>query len=76
MLLSIAGYFYVSRKQGEKRAFWPISTAAWAVFAISHTLLIAGASTNAWYLTLLRVLGYLLMVSALLVLIARVKSKQ
>ena len=75
MLLSIAGYFYVSRKQGEKWAFWPVSIAAWAVFAISHTLLIAGVSTDAWYLTLLRVLGYLLMVSALSVLMARVKGK-
>jgi len=75
MLLSMAGYFYVSRKQGEKWAFWPVSMAAWAFFGISHTLLIAGVETDAWYLTLLRVLGYLSMLSALSVLIARVKCK-
>lgn len=74
-IISIAGYFYVSRKQGEKWVFWPISAVAWAMFGISHAMLIAGISTNEWYITLLRVLGYLLMVSALSMLMARRKCK-
>jgi len=75
MLLSIAGYFYVSRKQGEKWAFWPIFAAAWTMFGISHTLLLAGTSSDAWYIMPLRVLGYLLIVSALSVLMIGKKAK-
>jgi ABC-type Co2+ transport system permease subunit len=75
MAVSIGGYFIVSKKQGEKWAFWPIVAAAWAVFATSHTLLVAGTSTDEWYLTLLRVLGYVLMLVALSVLMVRRKGK-
>ena len=75
VLISIAGYFYISNKQGEKWAFWPISAAAWALFGTSHALLIAGISANVWYITLLRVLGYVLMVIALSILVLRTKGK-
>jgi hypothetical protein len=75
MLLSIAGYFVVSRKLGEKWAFWPVFAAAWTMFGISHSLLLAGTSSDAWYIMLLRVLGYLLIVSALLVLMIVKKAK-
>jgi len=74
-LLSIAGYFIVSRKLGEKWAFWPVFAAAWAIFGISHTLLLAGTSSDAWHIMLLRVLGYLLIVSALSVLMVGKKVK-
>lgn len=75
MLLSTAGYFVVSRKLGEKWAFWPVFAAAWAMFGISHTLLLAGTSSDAWYIMLLRVLGYMLIVGALLVLMLGKKAK-
>jgi hypothetical protein len=75
VLLSIAGYFVVSRKLGERWAFWPVFAAAWVMFGISHTLLLAGTSSDAWYIMLLRVLGYLLIVSALSVLMLRKKAK-
>jgi hypothetical protein len=75
MLLSIAGYFVVSRKLGEKWAFWPVFAAAWTMFGISHSLLLAGTSSDAWYIMLLRVLGYLLIVSALSVLMVVKKAK-
>ena len=74
-LLSIAGYFVLFRKLGEKWAFWPIFAAAWTMFGISHTLLLAGTSSDAWYIMLLRVLGYLLIVSGLLVLMIGKKAK-
>jgi hypothetical protein len=75
VLLSIAGYFVVSRKLGERWAFWPVFAAAWVMFGISHTLLLAGTSSDAWYIMLLRVLGYLLIVSALSVLMLGKKAK-
>jgi hypothetical protein len=75
MLLSIAGYFVVSRKLGERWAFWPVFAAAWTMFGISHTLLLAGTSSDAWYIMLFRVLGYLFIVSALLVLMLGKKAK-
>lgn len=75
MLLSITGYFVVSRKLGEKWAFWSVFAAAWTMFGISHTLLLTGTSSDAWYVMLLRVLGYLLIVSALSVLMVGKKAK-
>jgi hypothetical protein len=75
MLLSIAGYFVVSRKLGERWAFWPVFAAAWVMFGISHTLLLAGTSSDAWYIMLFRVLGYLLIISALSILMIGKKAK-
>ena len=75
VLLSIAGYFIVSKKLGERWTFWPVFAAAWVMFGISHTLLLTGTSSDAWYIMLLRVLGYLLVISALLVLMIGKKAK-
>lgn len=72
---SVAGYFVVSRKFGEKWVFWPIFAAAWTLFGTSHTLLLAGTSSDAWYILLLRVLAYVLLVSSVLLLMARNKVK-
>lgn len=75
VLLSIAGYFYVLKKQGQKWAFWPVFAAAWVMFGISHTLLLTSTSSDAWYIMLLRVLGYLLVISALSILMVGKKAK-
>jgi hypothetical protein len=75
VLMSVAGYVNLSKKTGERRAFWLVFAAAWVMFGISHTLLVAGAPSGAWYLMLLRVLGYVLNAASLLVLMAGEKTK-
>jgi hypothetical protein len=74
VLINIAGYFIVARRFNEKWAFWPLLAAAWACFAISHTLLLAGTASDAWYIMLFRVLGYVLVISSLVALMARKKA--
>jgi hypothetical protein len=67
-ILSLGAYFYIGRKTGKKLAFLPIFAAAWVVSAISYLLLIGGASAGEWYITLLRVITYVLFLSTLLTL--------
>jgi hypothetical protein len=74
VLMSIAGYVNLSKKTGERRAFWPLFATAWVMFGISHTLLLAGTPSDAGLLMLLRVLGYLFIVGSLLVLMAGEKA--
>jgi hypothetical protein len=65
VLLAIAGYFYISKETGKKWSFWPIIAAGWAMFGISHVLVVSDVSTSEWYMTLLRILGYVLVIAAL-----------
>jgi len=74
-VLSIAGYFYTLKNKSQGWAFWPLSAAAWALFGTSHAMLIGGVSTDEWYMTVLRILAYLLMICALLMLMVKVKRK-
>jgi len=68
-ILSLGTYFYIGRKTGKKLAFLPIFAAAWVTSAISYLLLIGGASAGEWYITLIRVITYVLFLSTLLTLI-------
>lgn len=68
LILSLGAYFYIGRKTGKKLAFLPILAAAWVTSAISYLLLIGGASAGEWYITLIRVITYVLFLSTLLTL--------
>jgi hypothetical protein len=70
LLLSLGGYYYVSRKTGKKWDFLAIFAGAWAISAVSYVFLIYGAASGAWYITLLRVLTYLVFVATLLAFIS------
>ena len=74
VLLAIVGYFYILRKTARKQAFWPILTAGWTMFGVSHSLIIGGVPTGEWYMTLLRILGYVLVIAALFSLMAETKK--
>ncbi len=67
-IVSLGAYFYIGRKTGKKLAFLPIVAAAWVTSAISYLLLIGGASAGEWYITLIRVITYVLFLSTLLTL--------
>ena len=59
-LASIAGYFYILNKTGQKWASILVFGSAWVVSALSYVLLVNDIPSNAWYITLLRVITYLL----------------
>ncbi len=69
MLLALGAYFYISSKTGRKLVFLPIFATAWATSAISYVLLISGVSTGEWYITLIRIILYVLFLATLLTLI-------
>jgi hypothetical protein len=74
-LLSIGGYFYVLNKTSKKWSFILVFAAAWAVSGLSYVFLVSGVSSDEWYITLLRVITYILFVSTLLSMIVElVKS--
>ncbi len=75
-LLSLAAFFYTSRRTGEKWAFWPILALSWAVFGVSHALLLGGVPAGAWYMTFLRVLGYVVMIAAIFSLVRKSRVKK
>jgi len=66
MLLTIGGYFYILRKTGKKWAFMLIFAAEWMVMGISYVFLINGVSSDEWYITLIRTIGYVLFLAMIL----------
>jgi len=64
--LNLFAYFYIRSKTGKKWAFFIIFTAAWFVMGISYIFLVTGTVAGAWYITLIRTIGYLLFTSAII----------
>ena len=76
VLLSLGAYFYIRSKTGNKFVFLPIFAAAWAAGGISYVLLIGGASAGEWYITVIRVISYVLFVATLLTLIVELSRRR
>jgi len=66
VILSIGGYFYILSKTGKKLVFLLIFATAWIAFGVSYILLIGGASAGEWYITLIRIIGYILLLATIL----------
>ena len=66
MLLSIGGYFYILCKTGRKWVFMLIFAAVWMIMGISYVFLVSGVSSGEWYITLIRVIGYVLFLAMIL----------
>ena len=66
MLLTIGGYFYILNKTGRKWGFMLIFAAEWMVMGLSYVFLISGVSSGEWYITLIRIIGYLLFLATIL----------
>ena len=60
LVLLIFGFIYIFRKTGRKYLFLILFAAAWFVSALSYIFLIASASTDVWYLTIIRIISYIL----------------
>jgi len=71
--LAIAGYFKTLSITDEKWAFWPLLAAGFAMFGVSHLLLVLGEPASAWDMPPIRITGYSLVVAALATLIARIR---
>jgi hypothetical protein len=69
LLLGIFGYLYILRKNGEKYLFIILFVISWLWYALSYVFLISGASSNEWYITVIRIVGYVFNVAALVSLI-------
>ena len=76
VVLALVGYFYTVRRAGEKWAFWPIFALGWTMFAISHTLALLGISTAKTGPTVIRIIGYSLIVIAVLALTLKAGSRK
>ena len=66
LILSIIGYFYVARKTGKKFIFWLLFASAWLVSCISYIFLIFGTHSDVWYITLVRIVTYLLFLATII----------
>jgi len=62
MLLSIGAYFYIRARTDRKWNFLLVFASAWVVSALSYLFLISGVSSGVWYITLMRIVAYVLFV--------------
>jgi hypothetical protein len=69
LLFGIFGYLYILRRNGEKYLFIVLFVISWLWYALSYVFLICGASSNEWYITVIRIIGYVFNVAALVILI-------
>ena len=69
VLLTLGGYFYILRKTGRKWAFMLIFAAMWVVMGLSYVFLIGGVPSDEWYITLIRIIGYVLFLAMILSMI-------
>jgi hypothetical protein len=66
LTLSIIGYYYIARKTGNKFTFWLLFASAWLVSCISYIFLIFGIPSGVWYITLIRIVTYLLFLATII----------
>lgn len=69
LALSIFAYFYISGKTGSKYLFLIIFVVGWLFSALSYVFLIAGASADIWYITLIRIVFYITFLATIISLI-------
>lgn len=69
VLLCLGGYFYVLSKTGRKWVSLLLFAAAWVVMGISYIFLINGVAAGEWYITLIRIVGYVLFLAMILTML-------
>ncbi|NLE08737.1 MAG: hypothetical protein GX631_05750 [Dehalococcoidales bacterium] len=75
VILAVVGYYLTYKKMGEKWAFWHVLAAGWAFFALSHTLLLAGAQAGAVYIIGIWLCSYILVITAMVLLFIRLSRQ-
>ncbi len=74
VIFALWAYFYNLRKTGKRLAFWPMIGSGWAVFAITHGAQLSAFLTDVFTLALLRIIGYVLVILALITLVIESKA--
>lgn len=67
-VLALIGYFLTVKRTGERWLFWIVLAVGWGFFALSQTLLLAGAKAGSPYLGLLLLSSYVLVIYSLVLL--------
>lgn len=74
VIIAISAYFYHLHKTGKRLVFWPMMGGGFAVFAVTHGAQMSAFLTDVFALTLLRIIGYILVIFALALLIAEFRA--
>lgn len=69
LLLSIFGYLYISNKTGKRYLFVILFAASWLVSGLSYVFLVSGTPADEWYITLIRIITYILFLNTIISLI-------
>jgi hypothetical protein len=77
LILSIAGYFYIARRTGNKFIFWLLFAAAWFFSFLSYIFLLTGTPSDMWYITLIRIITYIFFLATIISLFVElIKAKR
>ena len=76
VILALIGYYLTYRKRGEKWIFWNLLAAGWAFFALSQTLLIAGAEAGTFYMMAIWLCSYIFVTAAMILLFVKLANLQ
>lgn len=68
VVLSFIGYFLTLKRTGERWLFWLVLAVGWIFFALSQTLMLAGARPGAELLGVLLLSSYVLVIYAMVLL--------
>ena len=72
--LTIGGYFYILSRTGKKWGFLITFTAAWVMSGLSYIFLITGVSSGEWYITLIRIITYVLFLTTIFIAIVELNK--
>ncbi len=74
--LSVTGYYLTLKRTGERWLFWVVLAVGWGFFALSQTLVLAGAKPGAAFLGVLLLSSYALVIySMVLLFIKLIKAR-
>lgn len=72
VLVSLGGYLYIMNKTAIRWNFLLVFATAWAISGFSYIFLINGVEAGEWYITLLRVITYILFLATLITSFAEI----
>jgi len=68
VILALVGGYLTWKRIGERWAFWNVLAVGWAFFAVSHTLLLAGAEAGSFFMMGIWLSSYIIVIASLVLL--------
>ncbi|MBN2238725.1 MAG: hypothetical protein JW712_03040 [Dehalococcoidales bacterium] len=68
VVLALVGYYLTYKKIGERWSFWFILALGWSFFALTQTLVLAGAQAEAYYIVTIWLCSYVLVSASMILL--------